>query len=215
MQELVAVSNDIEAANAVAQATSGVLYTSRKRGGEDTVPTDGGAEEEARPFQALVRATSDDIDTLLPAAELGLYVVFSRVIRSRPIEVVPGEPSPGVTAVFALIHNPELTHAQADKHWRDTHAPLALKHHPGMWDYTQLSVVATLSGEHYDGFALVAFESETDLRTRFFGDENDVNTIVADVAKFADTKRSPRRVVATEHIFGQRPPVSEITWPHD
>ncbi len=210
MQELVAVSNDIEAASAAAQATNGVLYTCRKKSS-----TDGTPDEEARPFKTLVRATTDNIDTLLPAAELGLYVVFSRTIRSRPVEVAPGKTSPGVTAVFALIHKPELTHAQADMHWRDIHAPLALKHHPGMWDYTQLSIVATLAGEHYDGFALVAFESETDLRTRFFGDENDLDTIVEDVAKFADTKRSPRRVIATERIFDQRPPVSKTTWPHD
>ncbi len=215
MQELVAVGNDIDAARTVARQTGGVLYVTTSP--KDTSPEDtpAGTTTGGRPFQALVRAATDDLDALLPAAQVGLYVAFSRAIRTRPTSPAPGEPSPGVTAIFPLIHNPELTHTQADKHWRETHAPLAQKHHPGMWDYTQLSILATLAGEHYDGLALVAFESETDLRTRFFGNDNDIEVITQDVAKFADVKASPRRVIATETIFGQRPPAAEINWPHD
>ena len=222
MQELVAIGNDIAAAETAAQATGGVLYVARDGAARGNTAPDGASKP--LPFRTLVRAATDSIATLLPAAQLGLYVVFSRTIRTRPVAVQPGEVSPGVTAVFALVHHPELTHTQADTHWRETHAPLALKHHPGMWDYTQLSVVSPVLGwadaqapvgEHYDGFALVSFASESDLRTRFFGDENDVKTIAADVSKFADVERSPRRVVATEQIFGQRPPMAEASWPHD
>ena len=92
------------------------------------------------------------------------------------------------------------------------HAELALRPHPGMWDYTQLSVVRTLDGPNFDGFALVAFDSLTSMRERFFGDDNDRDVIYADVASFADPK-SPRRVVATETIYGRRPPTAHVTWP--
>jgi uncharacterized protein (TIGR02118 family) len=117
-----------------------------------------------------------------------------------------------VTAVFPLLHHPDLTHQEADAHWRDIHAPLALRHHPGMWDYTQLSVIRTLEGPQIDGFALVAFDSLESMKTRFFGDDNDREVIYADVASFADSK-SPRRVVATETIYGQRPPTPWNKWP--
>jgi hypothetical protein len=81
-----------------------------------------------------------------------------------------------------------------------------------MWDYTQLSVVHTIHGPEFDGFALVAFASLQDMKERFFGDDHDRDVIYADVASFADPK-SPRRVVSTETIHLARPPVPPVTWP--
>jgi hypothetical protein len=69
-----------------------------------------------------------------------------------------------------------------------------------MWDYTQCSVVATLSGTPYDGFALCGFASEEDLRERFFDGPEGQAAIRADVATFADMERSPRRVLMTEWL---------------
>ena len=57
-----------------------------------------------------------------------------------------GEPTPGVTAAYGMLRKPDLTHEQADAHWRDTHAPLALRHHPGMWHYHQVSIDEVLDG---------------------------------------------------------------------
>ena len=207
MHELVVTGNDPDAAAEVAASVGGVCYA---------------ADPEDRrefPFRTLVRAMTDNPEALAPAAETGTYLAFSRIIRERPgsadPDTAPGTTSPGLTAIFPMVHHPDLTHAQGDSHWRDTHAPLALQHHPGMWDYTQLSVVATLNGPSYDGFALVSFASQEDLRERFFGDDHDREVIRADVAKFADMQRSPRRVITTETIHGQRPPVPAVTWPHD
>jgi hypothetical protein len=81
-----------------------------------------------------------------------------------------------------------------------------------MWDYTQLSVVRTLNGPEIDGFALVSFDSLGSMKERFFGDDNDREVIYQDVASFANPK-SPRRVVATETIYGTRPPTSKVAWP--
>ena len=203
MHELVVTGNDPAAAAEAAASVGGVCYAAD--------PDD----RREFPFRTLVRAMTDDPGLLTSAATVGSYMAFSRVIRERPVGAEPGEPSPGVTAIFPMVHHPELTHAQGDSHWRDTHAPLALRHHPGMWDYTQLSVVATLNGPSYDGFALVSFASLTDLRERFFGDDHDRDVIRADVAKFADTERSPRRVITTEVIHRERPPLPAVTWPHD
>ncbi len=200
MQELIATGNDLDAAADVAARLGGISYL----GDPD--------EQRDLPFRALVRVMTDDLDLLTPAAGVGLYVGFSRTIRERPESASPGTPSPGVTAVFPLLHHPELDHRHSDHHWRDTHAPLALRHHPGMWDYTQLSVVHTISGPRVDGFALVSFASTTDMKERFFGDDHDRKVIYADVASFADPG-SPRRVVSTETIYRQRPPAPPVTWP--
>ncbi|MCY4517246.1 MAG: EthD domain-containing protein [Acidimicrobiaceae bacterium] len=203
MHELVVTGNDPEAAAEVAASVGGVCYTADPDDGREL------------PFRTLVRAMTDSADALTRAGTVGTYLAFSRIIRERPLGADPGAPSPGVTAIFPIVHHPDLTHAQGDSHWRDTHAPLALQHHPGMWDYTQLSVVATLNGPPFDGFALVSFASLEDMRERFFGDDHDREVIRADVAKFADMQRSPRRVITTETIHRQRPPVPAVTWPHD
>ena len=203
MHELVVTGNDPDAAAEAAASVGGVCYAAD--------PDD----RREFPFRTLVRAMTDAPDLLAPAATVGSYLAFSRIIRERPLGADPGTASPGLTAIFPMVHHPALTHAQGDSHWRDTHAPLALRHHPGMWDYTQLSVVATLNGPSYDGFAMVSFASLEDMRERFFGDDHDREVIRADVAKFADMQRSPRRVITTETIYRQRPPVPAATWPHD
>ena len=140
------------------------------------------------PFQALLTATTDTVSILESAADVGLYVICRRLIK-------PGEASH--IGLFPLIHHPDRTHEETDAHWRDIHAPLALVHHAHMTHYTQLSVVRTLSGEPYDGFALCGFASEEDLRERFFTTEESVKVIQEDVAKFADVRKSPRRLIAT------------------
>jgi len=99
------------------------------------------------------------------------------------------------------VHFPEITHQQADAHWRDVHAPLALEHHGFMSHYTQLSVVHTLSGLPLDGFALCGFETIEDLRERFYSRPDGPEVIAADVKNFADLKNSPGRLIATEQRF--------------
>jgi hypothetical protein len=98
--------------------------------------------------------------------------------------------------LFGLVRAPHLGHAEADAHWRDVHAPLALVHHAHMSYYAQLSVVNRLSGLDLDGFALCGFATLEDLRERFYTTTESVGVIAADVQRFADTKRSPRRLIA-------------------
>ena len=127
------------------------------------------------PFRALTTCVTDDLTQLQPAADIGLYAVCRRIIK-------PGEPK--FVGLFPLVHHPKLTHTQADAHWRD-----------------QLSVVHRLSGPEIDGFALCGFDSLEDLRERFYTLPDSAKVIAADIQKFADTKKSPRRLIATVETF--------------
>ena len=101
-------------------------------------------------------------------------------------------------SLSSRFHHPELTHLEADRHWRDRHAPLALRHHVAMTRYTQLSVVHRIHGPTWDGFALCGFDTLRDLRERFFSGSEGRVAIRRDIATFADTERSPRRLIAIE-----------------
>lgn len=189
MLELIVTGSDPDAARDVARAAGGISYTSA----EDRTDL---------PYRTLVRAVVSDVGVLAPAADVGTYLIYSRRLREHPVTWPPGDETPGVVATFAMVRHPDLSHVEADSHWRDVHGPLALKHHVGMWDYTQCSVVTTLAGPDYDGFALCGFGSEQDLRERFFDGPEGQQAIRDDVASFADTASSPRRVLTTEWVTG-------------
>lgn len=197
--ELLAVGNDVALARAVARRLAGTVLVDER----------GDAEE--LPFRALVTAVTDDLDALLEAADVGAYVVCRRVMKSRPPEEATAASVStsdtgavelrGVLALYAMVRRPDLSHDESDRHWRDAHAPLALRHHVGMTHYTQLSVVHTLRGPAWDGFALCGFDSMEDLRERFFDGDEGRAAIRRDVARFADSRASPRRLLAIESSY--------------
>ena len=136
------------------------------------------------------------------AADVGLYGVTVRRMRHQRRFWPPDTVSPGVTAAYVMVRRSDLDHDAADAHWRDVHAPLALRHHPGMWHYHQISVNDVLAGPALDGVALSAFASAQEMSERFFGDDEDRAVIAADVARFSDLVASPRRVRMLEWRFG-------------
>ncbi len=178
--ELAAASNDIDAARALASAHGGSLYCDERKNWQHL------------PFRALATVVADDLTDVLSAADVGLYVVCRRAIK-------PG--SAKCIGLFPMLSHPSLSHEEADAHWRDTHAPLALVHHAHMTQYVQLSVVHRIAGPELDGFALCGFDSLGDLRDRFFSEEDSAKVIAEDVEKFADTRNSPRRLIVTESRF--------------
>ncbi|MEQ8860901.1 MAG: EthD domain-containing protein [Pseudomonadales bacterium] len=172
--------SQLEPAREVARALSAALYEDARPGRDDL------------PFRALVVAVTDDLETLAAVADVGCYVVCQRAIR-------PGRAA--VYGLFPMCRKPDLSRAEADGHWRDVHGPLALEHHAAMTHYLQLAVLDVLSGTPYDGFALCGFGSVDDLRERFFTTAESRGVIQADVRRFADVERSPRRLLATATDF--------------
>jgi uncharacterized protein (TIGR02118 family) len=187
---LAALGTHGEAAIAIARAAKGTAL----------VAVDGQRDP---AFASLVLGDGGDQAALESIADIGLYEVTVRPMRHQRRFWPPDNVSPGVTAVFAMVARRDLTHAEADTHWRDVHAPLALRHHPGMWHYHQVSIDRVFAGPEYDGFALCAFASEQELHERFFGGPDDREIITADVASFADTVASPRRVRMLEWRFAE------------
>lgn len=183
MLELVALASDSNAAVEVARDLGGISY--RNHDGDD----------DRRPYAGMIRVATDRIDALAEVADVGLYTAFARTIKAPSGDASPDR----VIGSFGLVHHPDLTRAQADAHWRDVHGPLALRSHSAMCDYTQLSIQAVHHGLVIDGIALCAFDSRDDLRNRFFDDDGARAAIEADVASFADTRNSPRRVVLSEN----------------
>ena len=180
VQQFAVASTDIDASRELAQRLKGTVYFDHREPWQHL------------PFRALVTGATDNMQGLAAVADVGLYVVYRRLIK-------PGIPK--VIALFPLIHHPQKTHDQADAHWRDVHALLALEHHGCMSHYTQLSVVQRISGLPLDGFALCGFQTIEDLRDRFYSLPESQKVIAADIQKFADTKKSPRRLIAVEQRF--------------
>jgi hypothetical protein len=191
--ELVAVGNDIGRARSVASALGGRLLCDERDAAHNL------------PFRALVSAVTDDVETLLSAGDVGAYVVCRRVMKPRADAESTGKLK-GAIGLFTMVHHPDLTHREADDHWRDNHTPLAFQHHPVMTHYAQLGVVHRIHGPEWDGFALCGFDSVEDLRERFFGTPEGKIAIREDVAFFADTSKSPRRLIVTEASWEQRAP---------
>lgn len=175
--QLAAATTDLDAARQLVSRSGGTLYADERTNWQHL------------PFRGLVTMVSDQPDTLEAIGDVGVYLVYRRLKKA-------GEAS--VLGLFPMVRAPGLSHQEADAHWRDVHGPLALTHHGFMTHYTQLSVVKNLSGLPLDGFALCGFASEGDLRERFYSTEDGPAVIAADVAKFSDLKRSPRRLIVSE-----------------
>src|SRR6476659_4205335 len=105
---------------------SEAIEVARAIGGTAFVANDGQRDP---TFGALV--IGPDRQAVGSVADIGLYRVDVRPMRHQRRFWPRGDASPGVTAAFAMLRRPGLTHEQSDAHWRDTHAPLALRHHPG------------------------------------------------------------------------------------
>ena len=183
---------------ALGRDRSAAVEVARLIGGVALVDVDNDGRD--RPFNTLV--IGDRRVAAGGVADIGLYRVSMRSMRYQRRSWPPESVTPGLTAVFAMVRRTDLTHEQADAHWREIHAPLALRHHPGMWHYLQVSVEEVVAGPAYDGIALCGFPSEQELRERFFGGPEDRDIIGADVARFADVAGSPRRVRMAEWRFG-------------
>lgn len=180
---LIGAFQDKQAAHDLAASSGGILVETNK------------AETAHLPFASLVLSEAGDRETFRDASDVGSYVTSERAIKGASLFDLDERDFPGAIGIFTLVANPDLGPDAADKHWRELHAPLALRIHSAMTHYYQLAVIERLAGPEWHGFALCCFATEDDLRHRFFNSEEGEREIAADIARFADTRESPRRVI--------------------
>jgi hypothetical protein len=183
-QLFVAATTQLEGARTLAESVGGALYA------------DGRANWDHLPFRGLLVVSDARISALEAVGDVGVYRAQSRVLKSGRARVF---------GLFPMRRAPGLSHEQADAHWRDIHGPLALMHHGHMTEYIQFSVIRTLAGTTFDGFALCGFATEDDLRQRFYSTPDGPAAIAEDVQRFADVKLSPRRLVVRVQRFASAP----------
>ena len=177
---LAMTSNDIDATRALAAQVGGMLFVVDRERWQQL------------PFRALLLVDSHSDERLGDAERCGLYRVRQRTLKDGESPVV---------GVFPMLAKPGLTPEAADRHWHEVHGPLALVHHAAMTSYRQLAVVEQLAGPPMQGIALCGFARLADLRERFFSFADSRRIIAEDIAQFADTERSPRRLIASVESY--------------
>lgn len=200
---LVVTSNDRSLIHQTAKDIGGTVFEETR--------TDA-AIMERLPCQIFLKTVTDNLEALKEIADVGLYLVCERIVKARSgrHKIHPhtrhedndaSQILEGVIGVFPMISHPDLGHTKSDAHWRDVHAPLALKSHTAMSNYRQLSVLHCFSGPAWDGIALCGFDTLDDLRERFYDSDDAKRAVFKDISHMADTKNSPRRMLVSETIF--------------
>ena len=102
-----------------------------------------------------------------------------------------GDFAPGIKMVSFMQRAVGLTHEQFARHWSERHTPLAVRHHVGLWNYTQNVVRRAYApgGEGIDGVAELSFRTRTDFVERFFDSDEGRAEILADVRRFMSRPR--------------------------
>jgi uncharacterized protein (TIGR02118 family) len=192
---VVAICAEREAAAEAAEAVrQSLVADGRAQAGDVVLHT--ALEGHSGPWLGVVRAVGDPAELSGPlqgVATTGLYEAEFRHVRAYPRNWAAGSQTPGLGLLFAVVRRADLSHEQFDEHWRDRHAPLALRHHVGMWDYVQCSFVRPLAAEsaELDGMAVCQFASREDLKERFYDGPEGRAAIEADVRRMSDVARSP------------------------
>ena len=156
-------------------------------------PDSDGLTANADAFVMLGLEQAHDLDDL-PGRD-DLYRLARRVdvwrVRSERPKAYErtwpdGTEAPGVKLVSFMRRAEGLNHEQFVRHWTENHTPLALEHHPGLWNYTQNIVrrAYTPGGRDIDGIAELHFATRDDFETRFFDSDDGKQVIMDDVARF-------------------------------
>lgn len=154
------------------------------------------------PEHAVLRASGDAaalVDAALTLPEPDVHEVRSRRLRRHRVTWPLGAATPGVGILFDVRRNVALDQLGFHTHWRDTHGPVALAHHLGMWDYEQVSIIDG-DGSALDGVAVVQFPDHADASERFFDSPEGAAVVGADAASFTDAATLSRQRT-TEYVL--------------
>jgi len=138
---------------------------------------------------SVVRVNGGDpglADALVPYCDVSLYRTATRHVLRHLRTWPDGAPTPGVTMLFSVHRRPGMSADAFHEWWERSHAPIALRHHVGMWDYSQVSVVETVVGEPWDGFAVTLWPTLDDLMHRFSSGPEGTEALRSDAAQFTD-----------------------------
>ncbi|MFN8034413.1 MAG: EthD domain-containing protein [Acidimicrobiia bacterium] len=126
------------------------------------------------------------------AQRLAVWAVDEHRPKQYPRSWPDGTPSPGVKMIAFVRRRPDLTRDEFAGHWLHRHAPLALRHHVGLWAYTQNVVIESLTeeGSGVDGIAELHFASRADYAERYYDSDEGKRAIRGDVARFTDPAAS-------------------------
>ena len=150
---------------------------------------------------ALTRAMS-------ASADISLHHTMTRsLLRHRRTWDI-GTPTPGPTLLYLTRARPGLSSDDYHRYWERQHGPIALRHHLGLWDYAQVSVLETLRGEHVDGIAVTQWPRMEDLAERADDGALGRSIINADAARFTDISHLERHLMR-EWIHVEEP------WPNE
>jgi len=163
---------------------------------------------------AVLRAVGDVaalLTSLAPAADLGLAATASRHLRRHRRIWPTGDPTPGVGTVFFCHSRHDLEPAEFHRRWTTSHGPLALRHHMGMWDYDQVSLLEVRGGpllEGVEGIAVVQWPTGADLAHRFFDGPEGAAAIRADAESFTDLESTARYLMTETVLVDVDPPTA-------
>ena len=174
----------------------------------DVPPAEAGLRPGGKPAYAAVLGfwTEKDATAIEVAAvtandaSVELYRVTEVVEKAGERESHLVSPTVGIKSMYLARRRADLTHDEMISHWGNIHAPLALKHHIGMWRYARNVVEAALLpvAEPWDGFAELYFRSSEDLIQRMFDSDEGRSVIRADIARFS----GPGKALHTrEHVL--------------
>jgi uncharacterized protein (TIGR02118 family) len=152
----------------------------------------------AAQFDAALEIVTTDAALIVTIMErsacasiLQAYRVQQRHLKQRAPSQAPAARTVGVVMVAPVYRNPTLSPAHFEEHWAMRHAPLALRHHVGMWDYRQNVVREALSpsSASHDGIAMLGFPSVEAFKKGLYDSAEGREAIVADSQRFVDMTR--------------------------
>jgi uncharacterized protein (TIGR02118 family) len=129
------------------------------------------------------RLVTEDVARFM--GHVSAYATVEHVQRATAGVSPRGMRTPGAKLIACLGRRPGRSRQRFERHWRERHAPLALRHHPTTGYVT--SVVSRRLGRSappYDGFAELAFRSAADMRERMYLSPAGRVEIEADMARF-------------------------------